>query len=1681
MSVTAIAKKRFFLLCLLCAGVPAQAETLNVGIAKVDITPDYPVRLSGFGGRRTESEGVTQKIYAEALAFEDKQQGPAIIITVDNLGVSDEITSEIAVLLAKSVGVKRERLAISATHTHTAPMLKNLCPTLFGNPIPPEHQAHIDQYTREFVKKLAAVAVAAVQNIRPSVAAWDYGQVGFAMNRRTKGGPVDHDLPVMVFSDTNGTVRGVYFSYACHCVTLSNDKVSGDWAGFAKEAIQKEFPGAIALASVGCGADSNPASGVTGDRVAAAADQGKQVAEEIKRLVAAGLKPIKASPQTHYTRIAIPFDTPRTLSEWEERAKNSDYAIAYHAKLNLERLDRGAELPRTMTYPIATWVFGEDLSMIFLPGETVVDYALRIKNEFDRQRLWINGYANESRCYVPSERILREGGYEGGGAMVYYDMPQRFAPGLEAKIMSAVTEQMPRGWTVAPGSEGIPPKAPASALTTIRTHPGLKVELVAAEPLVQSPVAIDWGADEKLWVCEMFDYPAGVRGDYEPGGRVRFLEDTNHDGRYDKSTLFLEGLPFPTGVLAWGKGVFVCAAPDIIYAEDTNGDGKADKIQKPYSGFATDNFQARVNGLSLGLDNWIYGANGLVSRAITTPTGSVDIRNHDFRFRPLKGAFEPVSGPTQQGLVRDDWGRWYGCANSDIMWYYPHEERYLRRNPNVPVPAAMIHPTADFDVDRIYPTSRLLERFNDPDAANHVTSGCGISVYRDRLLGDEYQDNTFTCEPVHNLVTRLVLKEKDGRVTRERAAEEKTSEFLSSTDNWFRPVQTRTGPDGALYVVDMYRFVVEHPRWIPAARLAKLNVRAGADMGRIYRVFPEERLVRTVPNLATLNGSELAQELDSANGTERDRVHAEILTRGDQSVMGTLENLAANASKPEVRVQALCVLDGIGGLKPELLRTALKDNDETVRKHAVRLCETFMKSTDNGQARSLLNELLKREKDPSPAVLHQLAFSLGEWDDPRAGQALGRLAVAYPTDAEMKTAVLSSATRHCGAILAAGLAKSGELSSNADWIPLLAATAAASNDDDLIAQALTAAASAPGDEITAIGLSTLAKVMDALRRKNVGYSEFVATRPALRAFDPRVQSAFEAARNGIVDDAASSEFRETAVLLIGSTVMSAADLELVSGLLLKPESTKLQATVFEVLGRQENSGPSTYLINHWSQLPATTRPAAMSLLLARDESSRALLRAVEQGTIRATELELRQKLSLLQKADPQIRELATKVFPARAESRSQVLQQYQTATSLVGSVAKGKEVFKTSCATCHLLDGIGHNVGPDLSALRNKDADYFIKNILDPNAAVEPRFVSYELFLKDGRSLSGIIQSETATAITLAAGSGVTEVLKPAEVEKIQASSLSLMPEGLEQSMTPQVMADLIAFLRNTGPNKTGGASPSTLVREPAAMARIILDNSQPNEVREALIGANPQFASEFIAEMTRDLTPGTPEEYVRIPWIWRVAIAAGKRNDAGEIKRLLAVSTPALAAPLHDWQAVVIGGGIINGLSLKGHWPTERISEIVGSNHELAKQWTRSLELAAVMADDSKVPSGTRYDALRMLGALPWNQSGDHLVRYLAKDTPAELQQGAISGLADVRSQKVGPALASGLSYFPKSNREFALDALVRDESRLAVLLDEIAAGRVTKEELKRPQIERLNSATDPALVRRIREMTLQ
>ena len=274
------------------------------------------------------------------------------------------------------------------------------------------------------------------------------------------------------------------------------------------------------------------------------------------------------------------------------------------------------------------------------------------------------------------------------------------------------------------------------------------------------PIAFAWGPDGKLWVVEMGDYPLGVDGKGKPGGRVKFLEDADGDGKYDKATVFLDGLGFPTGVMPWRKGVLVTCAPDIFYAEDTDGDGKADKREVLFTGFGEGNQQHRVNGLVWGLDNWVYGANGdsggtiksIEDRARTSTSAAATSASG-----PTTGELEPRAGQTQFGRSRDDWGNWFGSNNTNPM---------LALRPRRPLPApqpARRRPRPRVQVlgrpapRRSFPISRTLPRFNDPHAANHFTSACSPIVYRDDLFGPAFAGNVFVSEPVHNLVHREVL------------------------------------------------------------------------------------------------------------------------------------------------------------------------------------------------------------------------------------------------------------------------------------------------------------------------------------------------------------------------------------------------------------------------------------------------------------------------------------------------------------------------------------------------------------------------------------------------------------------------------------------------------------------------------------------------------------------------------------------------------------------------------------------------------------------------------------------------------------------------------------------------------------------------------------------------------------
>ncbi|HWY85800.1 MAG TPA: PVC-type heme-binding CxxCH protein, partial [Gemmataceae bacterium] len=1044
-------------------------------------------------------------------------------------------------------------------------------------------------------------------------------------------------------------------------------------------------------------------------------------------------------------------------------------------------------------YTIQSWMLGDVLALVFLPGEVVVDYSLRLKRELDGRRLWINAYANEAPCYIPSERVLKEGGYEGGGAMIYYDIPAPFKPGVEKPIIETVHEQIAARF--APPfdpkkTQGTLPRSPQQSTAALRTHANLQVDLMVAEPWVTDPVAIDFGLDGRLWVAEMVDYPAGKQGKFEPGGRIRVLEDTQGRGNFDKSTVFLDNIPFPTGVTVWRKGVLICAAPDILYAEDTARDGKADLVRVLYSGFGTQNYQARVNSLEIGLDNWLYGSCGLYGGKIKSFNGStLALGDRDFRIRPDTGAIEPATGRTQQGRVRDDWDNWFGCDNSNLCRHYVLADHYLRRNPHTAAPGTAVNVNDYADANRLYPAKKDLQMFKLSGPAFHTTAACGIGIYRDDLLGPDFTANTFTCEPVNLAVHRLKLTPRGSTFAGRRPADEARSEFLSSLDNWTRPVQVKTGPDGALWVADMYRFVIEHPKWIPPEDLTQLDVRAGHSMGRIYRIRPKDREPRPWLRLDNLDGPGLVAALDSPNGWQRDMAGQMLLWKPDPTVVKPLEEMILHSQRPEARLHALCVLNGLKKLRAEFILKTASDSHPGIRRHALRLAETFVNNHPE-----LASAFLESIKDADAQVRLQLAYSLGAWhDDARAGSALGTLAIAHTDDPYLRAAVFSSINgKNVSEVLAVVLAAPKP---PAALVHQLFGIASVLNDGEKLTLLLKNAIHPQNGRFAPWQLAALSGVFDASNRRGHSLEDFVQENQGIQAM-------LASARQLVADDKANEEGRLAAVALLGlEPSKKADDIALLSRVLVPRNSPSLQAASIKSLGRMLDDRVVAAVLAGWNGHTPPLKSQILDLLLSRPVWQRQLLIALEKNEVPAAQIDVARRQRLLNQKDPSLGTLASKVFAGAGNpNRQKVLKDYQDVLALPGDRRRGQTIFAKTCAACHQLEGAGHAVGPDLDQVAKKSPLYLLTEILDPNRNVDSRYVEYQAILKNGRVIAGLLAAETATSITLRGQESKEQVILRTEIEELHSIGKSLMPEGIEKDLPKQALADLISYLTGNSP-----------------------------------------------------------------------------------------------------------------------------------------------------------------------------------------------------------------------------------------------------------------------------------------
>ncbi len=416
----------------------------KAGVAKTVITPSEPIWMAGFGSRNKPSEGVRLDIYVRAVALQDVVNKPSVLVTLDLAGIEREMADAMAERCRKEFGLTRDRLVLNISHTHSGPVAGLVPMPLYD--LEPAQRETVRRYTNDLIDKTVRTVGQAIQGLAPAKLEFGQGLAGIAVNRRrdrlrSLPGPVDQDVPVLAIRGQDGSLLSVVVGYAAHATALSDYLISGDWPGFAVAEIEKRHPGTTALFVQGCGADANP---LPRRDEKLARNYGEILAYAVEEVLRGRMATLEGPLRTAFELVDVPFHEVPTREDLQRRLNDKNVFIRRHAKRLLAELDRDGKLPVSYPYPVQIWQFGRGLKFIALGGEVVVDYSLRLKNEFGFDHTWVAGYSNDILAYIPSLRVLKEGGYEGGGAMIYFGRPGPFGAAVEEIIVEKVHDLVER-------------------------------------------------------------------------------------------------------------------------------------------------------------------------------------------------------------------------------------------------------------------------------------------------------------------------------------------------------------------------------------------------------------------------------------------------------------------------------------------------------------------------------------------------------------------------------------------------------------------------------------------------------------------------------------------------------------------------------------------------------------------------------------------------------------------------------------------------------------------------------------------------------------------------------------------------------------------------------------------------------------------------------------------------------------------------------------------------------------------------------------------------------------------------------------------------------------------------------------------------------------------------------------
>lgn len=966
-----------------------------------------------------------------------------------------------------------------------------------------------------------------------------------------------------------------------------------------------------------------------------------------------------------------------------------------------------------------------------------------------------------------------------------------------------------------------PPYEPKDALKTFSIEPGFRIDLYASEPHVRSPVAIEFDENGRVYVVEAPGYPLNMEAKV---GQVVLLEDADADGLPDRRVVFADKLTMPTGIMRWRKGVLVTDAPDVMYFEDTDGDGRADIRQVVLTGFAFSNPQHTVNTPVYGLDNWIYLAHEGPATAVVFPEMFGD-RGSDLRFanrpgapmleparrmvrfRPDGAQLEYLSSSSQFGHSFDAWGHHFTVSNEDHIREEVVRAAYLTRNPDLPLGSAMERVSDHRPAADVYPITRNA-RVEMLSGVGSFTSACGITVYLGGAFPPSLGLFSLVAEPAQNLVHRDVLRPAGATHIARRARD--GVEFLASTDAWFRPVNFYTGPDAAIYVVDYYRMIIEHPEWMATHTHHSTDLSKGEDRGRIYRISPDVPLpLPTRIRLGEASDEELVKLLASPNTWWRRTAQRLLVDRQRASAVAPLTRLFATSESAVARLHALWTLEGIGKLETRLVEKALEDPEAGVRENAILLTEPRLSSSP-----ALVQKLLDMERDPDRRVRFQLLCTLGGISSEASRSVQDRLLAQSIEDPWMQVAALSASSGRAPGLFRAGRAFTDtRTDARATFFQHISAVIGARRRPAEIRQVLTSllgSSDAGSSWWRAASLNGLAQGLGAAAAhgdlgQDLLVKLFESRDDEVRRAALRVLTATGLPRNAAsllqraAADAQSSDrspaLRADSIDLLALSDPAAHETQFKK--LIDPQQPEaVHAAAVRGLSRVKGAAVGTYLIERWKSMTPTVRSEAADGMFLDPERPTLLLAAIKSGTVQPWTLAFRHKRQLLMSRNAPLREAARSLLEEKAGDRENVLKRYEAALEKDGDPKRGRLVFERACARCHMLNGVGHAVGPDLATIRNRPAQLILPDIIMPSRSIAQNYESYVVDTKSGGIIEGVLSSQTPTTITIRHEEGKEDVIRREDIKEMRITDLSSMPADIERQVSVDQMADLLTFVK---------------------------------------------------------------------------------------------------------------------------------------------------------------------------------------------------------------------------------------------------------------------------------------------